>query len=142
MPEVVILVGKPGSGKSSYFKQNLVDTHIRINLDMLSNRGRNRNARKKEACIFTACMLAKQSCVIDNTNPSASDRARYINDAKKHGFTVTVIEFRIHTEEAVRRNRQRRIEEQVPYVAYKRYDDRYQIPSLSEGMDALTVNVI
>ncbi len=39
MKEVVILVGMQGSGKSTFFKQRFVDTHSRINLDMLQTRG-------------------------------------------------------------------------------------------------------
>jgi predicted kinase len=38
--QLVILIGIQGSGKSSFFKERFVDTHIRINLDMLKTRRR------------------------------------------------------------------------------------------------------
>jgi predicted kinase len=37
MMEAVIFVGIQGSGKSTFYNERFVDTHIRINLDMLKN---------------------------------------------------------------------------------------------------------
>ena len=77
--EVVIFVGIQASGKSSFFKERFFNTHVRINLDMLRTRNR-------ERIIFEACLKAKQPTVIDNTNFSVSQRAYYILAARAAGF--------------------------------------------------------
>ncbi|PPT07188.1 polynucleotide kinase 3-phosphatase-like [Geitlerinema sp. FC II] len=68
----IIFAGIKGSGKSTFYFQYFANTHLRINLDMLKTRHR-------EKLIFEACLYAKQPLVIDNTNPTKLDRARYIS---------------------------------------------------------------
>lgn len=65
--EVVIFVGLQASGKSSFYREKFIDTHIRLNLDLLKTRHR-------EQILFDACLKAKQPVAIDNTNPTISDR--------------------------------------------------------------------
>lgn len=79
--ELVLLVGIQASGKWSFYKKQFADTHVRINLDMLRTRNR-------ERIIFQACLQAKQPMVVDNTNPTKKDRARYIIPAREAGFKV------------------------------------------------------
>ena len=81
MMEAVIFIGIQGSGKSTFYKERFVDTHIRINLDMLKTRHR-------EQYLVNACIVAKQAFVVDNTNPTRADRSRYIEPAKAAGFKV------------------------------------------------------
>lgn len=50
--EAVILIGVQGAGKSTFFKQRFVDTHIRINGDMLKTKYR-------EKLLVEACLKAK-----------------------------------------------------------------------------------
>jgi predicted kinase len=38
--EAVIFVGIQGTGKSTFYKERFFDTHVRINLDMLKTRHR------------------------------------------------------------------------------------------------------
>ncbi|QDU55829.1 hypothetical protein Pan181_20260 [Aeoliella mucimassa] len=38
--EVVVFIGLQASGKSTFYKQRFVDTHMRLNLDMLRTRYR------------------------------------------------------------------------------------------------------
>lgn len=52
--EAVIFVGLQGSGKTTFFKEQFFDTHIRINLDML-------RTRHREEIVFQACLEAKRS---------------------------------------------------------------------------------
>ena len=40
--DAVILMGIPGAGKSNFFKARFVDTHVRINRDMLGTAHRQR----------------------------------------------------------------------------------------------------
>jgi predicted kinase len=70
--EAIILMGLQGAGKSTFYQTYFFNTHIRINLDMLKTRHR-------EKTLLQACLEAKQSFVIDNTNPKFEDRSRYSN---------------------------------------------------------------
>lgn len=128
--EAVIFIGLQASGKSTFFKERFQDTHIRLNLDMLRTRNR-------ESILLNACLEAKQSFVVDNTNPAAADRQRYIELAKMSGFTVSGYYFPIKMEVCLERNAQRTGRKQVPELAIKSVAKKLERPSLGEGFDAL-----
>jgi predicted kinase len=73
--EAVIFVGIQASGKSTFYLQRFFETHVRINLDML-------RTRHREQVLIEACVAGKQSFVIDNTNATREQRARYIAPAR------------------------------------------------------------
>ena len=81
--EMIIMVGSPGSGKSSYCENVLVKqyNYVRVNRDDLKT-------EKKCIDVAETAIKNKQSVVIDNTNPKASNRAVYITLAKKHNIQV------------------------------------------------------
>lgn len=84
--QLIIFIGIQASGKSTFYQHYFYHTHLRINLDMLKTRHR-------EKLIFEACLASKTKCVIDNTNVSAEDRARYIHQAKQAGFQIIAYYF-------------------------------------------------
>ena len=90
--QAIIFIGIQGAGKSTFYREYFLDTHIRINLDMLKTRHR-------EKLIFQACLSAKQQFVIDNTNPTVEDRKRYIIPAKQQGFQVLAYYFNANLED-------------------------------------------
>jgi len=124
----IILVGIPASGKSTFCKERLFSSHVRINLDMLKTR---------EKLIFQACLAAKQSFVIDNTNASAVERKRYMGPAKEAGFKVVGYYFSSRIQDALERNRQRQGSAQIPDKGVIGVAGRLELPSLSEGFDKL-----
>jgi predicted kinase len=67
--EAIILAGIQGAGKSTFSRDRYWDTHIRINYDML-------RTRHREKLLIEACLEAKQSFVVDATNPLMADRER------------------------------------------------------------------
>ena len=95
--EAVILIGIQGSGKSTFCRERLFHTHVRINLDMLQSRHR-------ETILLTACLNAKQPFVVDNTNPTREERARYISAARAARFKVIGYYFQSQVREALLRN--------------------------------------
>ena len=129
-PEAVILIGIPASGKSEFYKQNFSDTHVRINLDMLKTRNR-------ERILFDACIATKQSLVVDNTNPLQIDRARYIKKAKDAGFCVIGYYFRSSVADSARRNNLRKGKANIPTKAIAAIMNKMEIPSICEGFDKL-----
>jgi predicted kinase len=79
--EAVILIGIQAVGKSTFYYQRFFDTHMRINLDML-------RTRRREQILVEACLTAKQSFVVDNTNVTRAERARYIPLARAAQFHI------------------------------------------------------
>lgn len=130
MMEAVIFVGIQATGKSSFYKARFFDTHLRINLDML-------RTRHREQVLLQACIEAKQRFVIDNTNPTLEERARYIEIVRAGGFAITGYYFRSSVEEALRRNAERLPGERVPAKAILGTFKRLQLPMLEEGFDKL-----
>jgi predicted kinase len=129
-PEAVLLIGVQASGKSSFAREKLFDSHVRINLDML--RTRNRETR-----ILDACLDAGQSFVIDNTNPTRQERARYIEAAQPKGFRIVGYYFQSEIEASLRRNAAREAADRVPDVGVRGTHARLELPSPSEGFDSL-----
>lgn len=128
--QVVILMGIQGSGKSTFYRKRFSDTHVRINLDML-------RTRHRERTLFEACLACDQHVVIDNTNPTAADRARYIGPAKVVGAEITGYYFSSRVSEAMRRNVEREAAQRVPEKAILGTAGRFELPALSEGFEAL-----
>ncbi len=126
--EAVVFVGIQAAGKSTFYLQRFFNTHVRINLDML-------RTRPRERLLLQACIAAKQSFVVDNTNPTAQERAKYIGPAKTAGFRVVGYYFPSDLEGALQRNATR--SERVPEVGIRGTRKRLQPPSIEEGFDAL-----
>ena len=128
--QAVILIGVQATGKSTFFKERFADTHVRINLDMLKT-------RQREKTILEACLKAKQSFVIDNTNTTVFDRQRYIPLAKAAGFEVIGYYFASRIADVLQRNQQRSGNQRIPVAGVRAAYHRLQVPSLSEGFDRL-----
>lgn len=95
--EAVLFIGVQASGKSSFFRERLFDTHVRLNLDML-------RTRHREALMLRACIEAKAKFVVDNTNPTREERRRYIEPARAAGFRVVGYYFASSLDPALVRN--------------------------------------
>jgi predicted kinase len=128
--EAVILIGVQGSGKTSFYREHFFNTHVRISLDML-------RTRRRERILVAACLAAKQPFVIDNTNPLPSDRARYIAEAHRAGFRVVGYFFQTSLREAMQQNDQRSGKQKIPSAAVAGTFRKLQAPTLEEGLDAI-----
>jgi predicted kinase len=126
--EAVIFIGLQAAGKSFFYRDRFFNTHIRINLDMLKTRHR-------EQIILQACLTAKQSFVVDNTNPSIQDRERYITPAKEKGFRIIGYYFQSLIRDCLQRNNER--SKPIPEVALYTTKKKLVIPIFHEGFDEL-----
>ncbi len=128
--EAVLFIGIQATGKSSFYRTHFADTHIRINLDMLKTRHR-------EKRLFECCLDIQQPFVLDNTNLSRQDRQRYIPTIQEYGVTLRGYYFASKLQEALERNAQRGaqfIPEKGILSAYK----RLELPSYDEGFVELS----
>lgn len=128
--EAVLLIGLQGAGKSTFCYDRFVRTHVRINLDML-------RTRHREKRLLQTCLEIGQPFVVDNTNASRTERQVYIETAKQAGFRVTGYYFQSRLKDCVRRNAQRSVEQQIPLAGIRGTLGRLEIPNFDEGFDAL-----
>ena len=126
--EMIIFIGIQAVGKSEFYKQQFYKTHIRLNLDMLKTRHR-------ENLLIDACIAAKQPFVIDNTNPTAEERRKYLSKAKDANFKVTGYYFQSNINDAIACNKGRK--DAVPDVAIFATHKKLELPRLDEGFDLL-----
>ncbi|HEX8267164.1 MAG TPA: AAA family ATPase [Pyrinomonadaceae bacterium] len=128
--EAVIFIGIQGAGKSTFFKQSFVDTHIRINGDML-------RTKRREQILIEACLRAKQSFVVDKTNATREQRSRYVNAAISNHFRVVGYYFRSNFAEALKRNDLREGKAKIPEKGLRHFLKRLEKPVYAEGFDRL-----
>jgi predicted kinase len=126
--QVVIFIGIQASGKSTFYAERFADTHIRINLDMLKTRHR-------EKRLVETCLEIGQPFVIDNTNPTPDDRGKYIISAKEKRFEIVGYYFASNIGDATARNGRR--SRQVPEKAIRGTYSRLVLPCYREGFDRL-----
>jgi len=126
----VIFCGMQATGKSSFYRERFFRTHVRLSLDLL-------RTQHRERLLLQACLEARQPFVIDNTNPTRRDRARYVEPARAAGFRVTGYYFDSAVEEALRRNAARAPSERVPIAGIRRTHKRLEPPTPDEGFDDL-----
>lgn len=127
--EVIIFVGIQATGKSTFYKTYFADTHIRINLDMLKTRHRERK-------LFELCLELKQPCVIDNTNLTKQERQRYLPQAQQYGVPIRGYYFASNIHDALSRNAQRG-HDTIPEKGILGAYARLELPTVDEGFDTL-----
>lgn len=128
--EIIIFIGIQASGKSEFYKQKFYKTHVRINLDMLKTRNR-------EKILVEACLKVKQPFVVDNTNPRLEDRKRYIDMVKEDECKIIGYYFESSIAKSLKRNKNREGREKLPDLAIQSTHSKLQLPSLEEGFHEL-----
>lgn len=124
-----IMIGIQGSGKSTFCAQFLPAV-TRINLDTL-------HTRNKEALFIADCQAKGVDYVVDNTNPTREDRARYIPSAKNAGYHVVGYFMQSRLQECIQRNKLREGKEKIPAKAIAMTSNKLEMPSSVEGFDEL-----
>lgn len=131
--QVIVFCGVQGGGKTTYYREHFFGTHIRLSLDML-------RTRHRERLLYTACLEAKQPVVIDNTNATAKERSRYIALAKAHRFEVICYWFDTPAEILKRRNEERPLQERVPPAGLFGTLKSFEPPAETEGFDSVVTD--
>ena len=131
-PALVIFVGLPASGKSTYYFKNFAATHVHVSKDLLP-RG------TRQELLIDKALSAGKSVVVDNTNPSADIRKPLIELGRRHGARIVGYFFDIDVKTALMRNRQREGKARGPDVALFVTKKKLAPPSYDEGFDELHV---
>jgi predicted kinase len=130
--EMIVFSGIQGVGKTTYFQREFAYTHVRIGLDLMRTRNR-------EDIILHACLAAQQPLVIDNTNPTAAQRARFASLGKAAGFRTKLYFFDAPLEIALVRNEQRAASMRVPEIGIRGTIAKLQHPTPAEPFDEIVV---
>ncbi len=128
--EIIIFCGIQASGKTTFYKEHFFKTHLRISLDQL-------HTRNKEQVFINACFSVQQRFVVDNTNPTKAERAKYITAAKAHKYKVIGYYFKTNIHDAIHRNSQRIGKENIREVGIRATFNKLEPPTFSEGFDVL-----
>ena len=127
---VALMIGIPGSGKTTFCRERLFPDYLYISLDQL-------RTRSAEAELFAFALKRRRSCVIDNTNINARERSRYIPAAKKGGARVVGYFFEPDIDACLARNATRAGRACVPEFAIRQKLSRFALPDPGEGFDVL-----
>jgi predicted kinase len=128
--EAVVLCGVQGSGKTTLYVERFVETHVRVSLDVVRTRAR-------EEAFVRLCLESGQRFVVDNTNATPAERARYLEPARAAGFRVVGYLVEVDVADALARNARRAGRERVPVAGVVGTSRRLQRPTPEEGFDEL-----
>jgi predicted kinase len=132
--ELVIFVGLPGSGKSTFFRERFAASHAHISKD---NFKRSAQRERKQSELLQRALVSGTSAVVDNTNVGLEERARLIAAARRHGVRVVGYFFDSALRDCLARNRERAGSARIPDVGIFAAAKRLVAPAPSEGFDAL-----
>ncbi len=93
--------------------------------------------RAREEAFVQLCLRERQRFVIDATNPTPADRARYVAPAREAGFRVVGYLVEVSDAEALARNAVRTGPRRVPAAALVGTGRRLVRPTPEEGFDEL-----
>ena len=139
--DIVVLVGSPGAGKSTYYWTNLQPLgYERVNQDILKSR---------QNCIKAANDFLKEgkSVAIDNTNADPETRAHWLELGKTYRVPVRCVVLSADMNLAQHNDAVRALNElmnpekrtRLPGVAFGSFASRYRPPALSEGFQDITL---
>ncbi|MGY3087833.1 putative kinase [Hymenobacter sp. UYAg731] len=128
--QAIIFCGIQATGKSTFYCQRFLSSHVRISLDLL-------RTRYREALLLQFCLETQARFAVDNTNPTVAERQRYIEPAKAADYSIVGYYFNSAAEAALLRNQRRPAGEQVPERGIRGTRARLELPSYAEGFDEL-----
>ncbi|VDM43567.1 unnamed protein product [Toxocara canis] len=135
--EVVVLVGYPGCGKST-FANKMAKEHGYgvVNRDTM---------KTWQKCVQNAKIYLQkgQSVIVDNTNGDVETRKRYCDLAKSRGVDCRCFVFTCGMEQAEHHCKYRviigtdAVHEEVGTMVLRMFKSKYQEPALSEGFSSI-----
>jgi len=131
--EVVIMVGMPGSGKSSFCKNNLSSYHL-ICGDTFKTQPKMIKEAKKN--------IKKKSIIFDGTNGTSKKRKVYIDFAHENQASVKCVWLNTSLEQSIEQIKKRKTEggHYVPKIALYTYNKHFEEPKEEEGFNLIHID--
>ena len=128
--EAIIFCGIQATGKSTFYKKMFFNSYVHVSMDLLKTRNR-------EQQLIDFCLKTQMPFVVDNTNLTIIERAKYISLAKERKYKIIAYYFQSKLEESLSRNKQRIGKECIPDIGILSAYKKLQLPSKDEGFDEL-----
>lgn len=125
--QIIIMMGYPGSGKSTIAK------NICKNENFIYIEGDLYKSSTKMIKASLEHITKMKSIVFDATNSSSKKRKEYIELGKKYNYKIVCIHVSTTLEIAYKRNKLRNYEKYVPKIAYSVYSKNFEQPNENEG---------
>jgi predicted kinase len=140
---VVLAIGLPGSGKSSWFKRHKI-TPLSSDLlrallfdDPTEQRFQDLVFSNLRSMLKARLIARRPMNYVDATNLSPHERNGWIKLAKDYGYEVQAVFFDVPVEVCLERNQRR--ERKVPEDAMRRMAGKMKQPTFEEGFSKITV---
>ena len=88
MSKLILVMGFPGSGKSTYTKELRKEGYYNINRDMFDEPGKVYSSKDFHNIQLRDKMKQKLNLVVDNTYPTVAARKLAIDLAKEYGYEI------------------------------------------------------
>ncbi|RLJ31732.1 putative kinase [Chryseobacterium sp. 7] len=126
--EMIIFIGIPASGKSSFYKELFFNSHIRISMDLL-------NTRNKEGKLLQYCFETQSKMVVDNTNVTKEGRKKYIELALQNKYEIIGYYFDSNIQDCMERNKSRK--DFINEIGIKAKYKELEKPLIEEGFSKI-----
>jgi predicted kinase len=140
---VVLAIGLPGSGKSSWFKRHKI-TPLSSDLlrallfdDPTEQRFQDLVFSNLRSMLKARLIARRPMNYVDATNLSPHERSGWIKLAKDYGYELQAVFFDVPVEVCLERNQRR--ERKVPEDAMRRMAGKLKQPTFDEGFSKITV---
>jgi predicted kinase len=131
---LIIFIGLQASGKSTFFRDHFAETHELVSKDLMRN---NKNRSIRQAQLIEQALQRGSSVVVDNTNPTISERAMLIELGKRYEAQIIGYYFQSEVQASLQRNSLRSGKTRVPDVAIYTTIKKLELPAFVEGFHKL-----
>lgn len=138
MGNMIILVGLPGAGKSTYYAKNLLKRYQRVNKDSIRGYNMKVDPTIVESQLIQLYLENDIDFVIDNTCFTKDYRKYYIDMALDFGFDIEIIYLKVDRKTRDERNQSREDYEIVPKKVIDYMERSFEEPDEHEGARIVT----
>lgn len=130
-PEVVLVCGLPGAGKSTWCREKLEESHVVVSKDRMPRSSRKQARQDRE---IRAAVALGRAVVVDNTNLTRAARAPVIQIAVEVGGPCRAVVLATPLDVALARNAARTGDARVPDGIVRQMARDWEPPSSDEGL--------